>query len=154
MKHWIVSFSCAFFQWKNILKFWALKFLKLKDKSIFVKDFFISTKVGLKMKEHLHQKEIFSWDPYFNRISIKEKFENGHVQDTNMPTYMILKVWDTIKKYTWSAKSLIKRRSKSKIHIFTIYVKLRLKPAVVTCHFLMVRLYKKWYWKRKCNFGL
>ena len=32
---------------------------------MFVKDFFISTKVGLKKMEHLHQKETFSWDPYF-----------------------------------------------------------------------------------------
>ena len=56
---------------------------------------------------------------------------------------MILNVWHTIKKYTWSAKTLIKKKSKFKIHIFTIYVKIRPKPAIVTCHFLMVRLYKK-----------
>ena len=55
LKHYIGSLLSVFFQEKNILKF-----LKLKDKSIFVKDFFISTKVGLKMMEHLHQKETFS----------------------------------------------------------------------------------------------
>ena len=41
LKHYIGSLLSVFFQEKNILKF-----LKLKDKSIFVKDFFISTKVG------------------------------------------------------------------------------------------------------------
>ena len=55
LKHYIGSLLSVFFQEKNILKF-----LKLKDKSIFVKDFFISTKVGLKKMEHLHQKETFS----------------------------------------------------------------------------------------------
>ena len=39
LKHYIGSLLSVFFQEKNILKF-----LKLKDKSIFVKDFFISTK--------------------------------------------------------------------------------------------------------------
>ena len=38
---------------KNILKF-----LKLKDKSIFVKDFYISTKVKPKRIEHLQEKGI------------------------------------------------------------------------------------------------
>ena len=55
LKHYIGSLLSVFFQEKNILKF-----LKLKDKSIFVKDFFISTKVGLKKMEHLNQKETFS----------------------------------------------------------------------------------------------
>ena len=88
---------------------------------------------------HSLQKEVrFVFISFINRISIKEKVENGHVQDTNVPTYMILNVWHTIKKYTWSAKTLIKKRSKSKIHIFTIYVKIRPKLAIVTCHFLMV----------------
>ena len=48
LKHYIGSLLFVFFQEKNILKF-----LKLKDKSIFVKDFFISTKVGLRSLEHL-----------------------------------------------------------------------------------------------------
>ena len=63
LKHYIGSLLSVFFQEKNILKF-----LKLKDKSIFVKDFFISTKVRLKKMEHLHQKETFSWDPYFSKL--------------------------------------------------------------------------------------
>ena len=55
LKHYIGSLLSVFFQEKNILKF-----LKLKDISMFVKDFFIFTKVGLKKMEHLHQKETFS----------------------------------------------------------------------------------------------
>ena len=70
LKHYIGSLLSVFFQEKNILKF-----LKLKDKSIFVKDFFISSKVGLKKMEHLHQKEVFSWDPYFITQVPKSKFK-------------------------------------------------------------------------------
>ena len=43
LKDYIGSLLSVFFQEKNILKF-----LKLKDKSIFVNDFFISTKVRIK----------------------------------------------------------------------------------------------------------
>ena len=49
------------------------KILRIKIKSVYVKDFLISTKVRLKRMEHLHQKEIFSWDPYF-RDSIANNF--------------------------------------------------------------------------------
>ena len=55
LKRYIGSLLSVFFHEKNILIF-----LKLKDKSIFVKDFFMSTKVGLKKMEHLHKKETFS----------------------------------------------------------------------------------------------
>ena len=55
LKHYIDSLLSVFLQEKYILKF-----LKLNDKSIFVKDFFISTKVGLKNMEHLHHEETFS----------------------------------------------------------------------------------------------
>ena len=47
--------------------------------------------------EHLHSEEIFSCELYFNRISNKVKVENGSVQDTNVPTYMILNVWHITK---------------------------------------------------------
>ena len=63
LKHYMCSLLSVLFKEKTILKF-----LKSKDKSIFVKDFFISTKVGLKKMEHLHQKETFSWDPYFSSV--------------------------------------------------------------------------------------
>ena len=55
LKHYIGSLLSVFFKEKKN----TLKFLKLKDKSFFVKDFFISTKVKLKKMEHLHQKETF-----------------------------------------------------------------------------------------------
>ena len=42
-----------------------LKFLKLKDKSIFVKDVFISTKVKPKRIEHLQEKGIIWSELYF-----------------------------------------------------------------------------------------
>ena len=63
---WHMPVIC-FLPKKNILKF-----LKLKDKSIFVKDFFISTKVRLKKMEHLHQKVTFSWDPYFSMYLVRD----------------------------------------------------------------------------------
>ena len=50
-----------FFQWQIIPKF-----LELKVKSVLVKEFLISTKVGLMKVEHLHQKEFFFRDPYFS----------------------------------------------------------------------------------------
>ena len=31
-------------------------------------EFLVSTKVGLRKVEHLHQKEIFFWDPYFDKV--------------------------------------------------------------------------------------
>ena len=55
LKHYVGSLLSVFFQ-----DFFFLKFLKLKDKSMFVNDFFISTKVRLEKMEHLHQKETFS----------------------------------------------------------------------------------------------
>ena len=50
---------------KNILKF-----LKLKDKSIFVKDFYISTKVIPKRIEHLQEKGI-NWSEPGRGVSEK-----------------------------------------------------------------------------------
>ena len=64
LKHYIGSLLSVFFQEKNILKF-----LKLKDKSIFVKDFFISTKVNPKRMEHLLRKGIISCELYFSTNS-------------------------------------------------------------------------------------
>ena len=61
LKHYIGSLLSVFFQEKNILKF-----LKLKDKSIFVKDFFISTKVKPKRIEHLQEKGINWSELYFS----------------------------------------------------------------------------------------
>ena len=69
LKHYIGSLLSVFFQEKNILKF-----LKLKDKSIFVKDFFISTKVKPKRIEHLQEKGIIWSELYF---STKETFTIG-----------------------------------------------------------------------------
>ena len=57
---YIGSLLSVFFQEKNILKF-----LKLKDKNIFVKDFFISTKVKPKRIEHLQEKGIIWSELYF-----------------------------------------------------------------------------------------
>ena len=53
LKHYIGLPLSVFFLEKNILKF-----LKLKDKNIFVNDFFISTKVKPKRIEHLQEKGI------------------------------------------------------------------------------------------------
>ena len=44
------------------------KFVGLKIKSIFVKDFFIPTKVRLKRMEHLLRKGIISCELYFSSI--------------------------------------------------------------------------------------
>ena len=44
------------------------KILRIKIKSVYVKDFLISTKVRLKRVEHLHSEEIFSCELYFNFI--------------------------------------------------------------------------------------
>ena len=69
LKHQIGSLLSVFFQEKNILKF-----LKLKDESIFVKDFFISTKFEPKRIEHLQEKGIIWSELYFrNRNSQSEK---------------------------------------------------------------------------------
>ena len=42
------------------------KILRIKIKSVYVKDFLISTKVRLKKVEHLHSEEIFSCELYFS----------------------------------------------------------------------------------------
>ena len=60
MRHPVGTILSVFFQEKNIQKF-----LKLKDKSIFVKDFFISTKVNPKRIEHLQEKGIIWSELYF-----------------------------------------------------------------------------------------
>ena len=59
LKHYIGSLSSVFFQYQIILKF-----LELKTKSVFVKDFLFSTKVKLKKIKHLNPKGTFSWDPF------------------------------------------------------------------------------------------
>merc|ERR1712051_55979 len=46
---------------------YSLPTLELKVKSVLVKEFLISTKVGLRKLEHLLQKEIFFWNPYFSK---------------------------------------------------------------------------------------
>ena len=42
------------------------KILRIKIKSVYVKDFLISTKVRLKRVEHLQSEEIFSCELYFS----------------------------------------------------------------------------------------
>ena len=50
--------------------------LRIKIKSVYVKDFLISTKVRLKRGEHLHGEEPISSEPTFNGLFI-DKFLNN-----------------------------------------------------------------------------
>ena len=49
--------------------------MELKAKSALIKEFLISTKVGLRKVEHLQQKEIFFGDPYFRPLLSHPNFE-------------------------------------------------------------------------------
>merc|ERR1712051_894402 len=71
---------------------YSLPTLELKVKSVLVKEFLISTKVGLRKLEHLQQKEIFSCDPYFRTISPHRRSEQFWKQNTKFwhSTYLNL----------------------------------------------------------------
>ena len=49
------------------------KILRIKIKSVYVKDFSISTNVRLKMVEHLHGKEPISSEPTFSHTWTEKK---------------------------------------------------------------------------------
>ena len=55
--------SFVFMRFLSIKKY--SKILRIKIKSVYVKDFLISTKVRLKRMEHLHSEEFFSCELYF-----------------------------------------------------------------------------------------
>ena len=61
------------------------KILRIKIKSVYVKDFLISTKVRLKRLEHLQHKEIFSWNPHF-RFSVI--FRNWYICFQNKASFL------------------------------------------------------------------
>ena len=70
------------------IKFY-FKFLDLKIKKIYVKDFFISTKVRPKRMEHLLRKEFFSCELYFSWL------QQFFVEHTNI-WFQIQKDWALI----------------------------------------------------------
>ena len=66
-KEWVLSIetsdSLIFMRFLSIIKYSNI--LRIKTKSVYVKDFLISTKVRLKRVEHLHGEEPISSEPTF-----------------------------------------------------------------------------------------
>ena len=48
---------------------------RIKIKSVFVKDFSISTKVRHKREEHLHGEEVISSEPTFSHFQMMKRLE-------------------------------------------------------------------------------
>ena len=89
LKHYIGSLLSVFYQEKKYSKI-----LEIKDKNIFVKDFFISTKVRLRKLEHLQRKETFSWDPYFRtQFKIRSFLDTEHLASIFFLNYIAQCTW-------------------------------------------------------------
>ena len=63
------------------------KILRIKIKSVYVKDFLISTKVRLKRVEHLQSEEIFSCELYFSQPGPHLQGKNVMKCCKNMPEF-------------------------------------------------------------------
>ena len=71
-KEWVLSIetldSLIFMCFLSIIIYSNI--LRIKIKSVYVKDFLISTKVRLKRGEHLHGEEPISSEPTFSTINV------------------------------------------------------------------------------------
>ena len=79
--------------------------LRTKIKSVYVKDFLISTKVRLKSVEHLHGEEPISSEPTFSHLLVQFK-------------HSFLDIWKALKSKT----CLLKNRSQLAIKILKPYI--------------------------------
>ena len=64
--------------------------LRIKIKSVYVKDFLISTKVRLKRGEHLHGEEPISSEPTFRNLDLRVQVHPGELWFSKQRVHIVL----------------------------------------------------------------